>query len=517
MEPEKEINILLVDDKPEKLVALESVLTDLGANILKAYSGKEALRLLLKHDFAVILLDVNMPIMDGFETATLIRQRQSSEYTPIIFITALSTSEIYIHKGYGLGAVDFIFSPVVPEVLRAKVAVFVDLLKKSDEIKRQGEQLRLAAEREHQRKLQDTRERLEVQTIRNRFFVLAVDLLAIANFDGYFTQLNPSWERVLGFKEEELKKRPWIEFVHPEDQEEIRKQLRRIESGDDSSYIETRFPAKDGSCHWLGWTIAPFAAERTLYLFARDVTERKKVEQALQETNTELESFSYTVSHDLRAPLRAMQGFADALLQDYADKLDPVAQDYANRIVSGARRMDALIQDLLVYSRLNRADLRLHPINFETVIQEAMAQLENEIEKSHARVTVEKPLPEVLGHHATLVQVMANLINNAIKFVSPETQPTVRIVGRQNGESARFSIEDNGIGIAPEYYNKIFRVFERLHGSESYPGTGIGLAIVRKGMDRMGGRVGLDSELNHGSKFWIELPLPGHVLPADKS
>jgi PAS domain S-box-containing protein len=509
MPSESHINILLVDDKPDKLAALESVLTDLGANIVTAPSGKEALRLLLKYDFAVILLDVNMPIMDGFETATLIRERKKSEHTPIIFVTALSTSENHIYRGYSLGAVDFIFTPVVPGVLRAKVSVFVELLKKTEEIKRQAAELRQAEEREHHRSLQDARERLEIQTVRNRFFVLAVDMLGIASFDGFFTQLNPSWERVLGYKEEELKTPPWIEFVHPDDQALTIAHLEELRAGAASAYFENRFCSKRGEYHWLGWTIAPFVAEKTFYLFARDITERKRVEQALQETNTELESFSYTVSHDLRAPLRAMQGFADALLQDYAPKLDATAQDFAQRIVTSARRMDALIQDLLLYSRLNRNELKLDPIDLQAVINEALAQLENEIQRKHAHVTIEKPLPPACGHYATLVQVVANLINNAVKFVGEGVQPEIHVRGEKNGKFMKLFVADNGIGIPPEYHGRIFRVFERLHGSAAYPGTGIGLAIVRKGMERMGGRVGLKSVPNHGSEFWIELPLPG--------
>jgi PAS domain S-box-containing protein len=499
------INILLVDDKPDKLVALESVLADLGPNIIKAHSGKEALRLLLRQDFAVILLDVNMPGMDGFETAALLRRRKSSEHTPIIFITANSISENHIYKGYSLGAVDYIFTPVIPEVLRAKVMVFVELLRKTEEVKRQSEQLRLILEAEHQRKLNETRERLEIETNRNRFFTLAIDLLGIAGFDGILKQVNPTWEKVLGYNESELKAKPFLEFVHPDDRGFTMAQIDALKAGGASSYFENRFCSRDGGYRWLGWTIAPFVAEQFLYLFARDITERKRVEHALQETNTELESFSYTVSHDLRAPLRAMQGFADALLQDYASQLDATAQDYARRIVASARRMDALIQDLLVYSRLNRTELPLKPLSLEVAVNEALAQLETELREKKAEIDVQRPMPHGCGHHATLVQVLVNLVANAVKFVPTGITPRVRLYTEMRDESIRLWIEDNGIGIAPEHHARIFQVFERLHGVETYPGTGIGLAIVRKGMERMGGRVGLESAREQGSRFWIEL------------
>jgi len=226
----------------------------------------------------------------------------------------------------------------------------------------------------------------------------------------------------------------------------------------------------------------------------------------LGEVNAELESFAYSVSHDLRAPLRAMQGFAQALLEDYADRLDPIGQEYAHRIVAAAGHMDTLIRDLLSYSRLSRAALHLQPVSLASVVADVLTQLEGELRKREAQVTVEEPLPQVVGHYATLIQVVGNLLTNAVKFVRPEIQPQVRVWAEEREEWIRLWVEDNGIGIAPEHQERIFRVFERLHGIEAYPGTGIGLAIVRKGVERMGGRVGVESEPNRGSRFWVELP-----------
>jgi len=282
--PEK-VNILLVDDRPDKLLALEAILGDLGENLVKATSGKEALKKLLAEDFAVILLDVNMPIMDGFETAALIRQRQASEKTPIIFFTALSDNDAVVARSYSLGAVDFIKTPVVPEILRSKVAVFVDLYRKTEQVKSQAEQMRLLREKEHRTALAEAEDRLEAETRRNRFFTLAVDMLAIAGFDGYFKQLNPAWERTLGFTDSELKARPYIEFVHEEDRAATAQHLSRCCSADfalteaDSTYFENRYRHKDGKWRWLGWTAAPFAEEGLVYIFARDITERKVAEE----------------------------------------------------------------------------------------------------------------------------------------------------------------------------------------------------------------------------------------------
>src|ERR1041385_3632927 len=215
--PEPRVNILLVDDRPDKLLALESLLSDLGQNVVKARSGKEALKCLLQEEFALILLDVAMPGMDGFETAAMIRSRPRSEHTPIIFVTSISNSENSIYQGYSLGAVDYIITPITPEVLRTKVSVFVELHKKSELIRHQAEQLRLAEEAAHKRELARATDQLEAETKRNRFFTLALDMLGIGSFEGKLLQVNPSWEQVLGYTEEELRSRPALEFVHPED------------------------------------------------------------------------------------------------------------------------------------------------------------------------------------------------------------------------------------------------------------------------------------------------------------
>jgi signal transduction histidine kinase len=231
---------------------------------------------------------------------------------------------------------------------------------------------------------------------------------------------------------------------------------------------------------------------------------------ALKETTEQMESFSYSVSHDLRAPLRALQGFAEALMEDYSGQLDPIGQEYVRRISGAARHMDTLIQDILAYSRISRAEIEFRVVNLQNVVDEVLSAMASEMQARGARVEVERPLPAVTGHASTLKQVVTNLLSNAIKFVEGVTLPCVRIYSTRTEEGmTRLWVEDNGIGIAPEHQERIFRVFERLHGIETYPGTGIGLAIVRKGIERMGGRAGVESSLRQGSRFWIELPSAG--------
>jgi signal transduction histidine kinase len=219
-----------------------------------------------------------------------------------------------------------------------------------------------------------------------------------------------------------------------------------------------------------------------------------------------LEAFTYTVAHDLRAPLRAMQGFSQALLEDFGPQLTSDGRDYAHRIIAAAQRMDLLIQDLLSYSRLSRSQLTPETVDLDTVLGKVILTFAADIENCNAEIRVERPLPLVRAHAGTLEHVFINLISNAFKFVAPGTKPRVRLWSELRQGFARIWIQDNGIGISPEYHDRIFRVFERLHGGETFPGTGIGLAIVRKGVERMGGSVGLDSEAGQGSRFWIELP-----------
>lgn len=230
----------------------------------------------------------------------------------------------------------------------------------------------------------------------------------------------------------------------------------------------------------------------------------------LQEINQELEAFAYSVSHDLRAPLRTIRGFAQALQEDYSDRLDSLGKDYLHSITADAVQMDRLIAELLAYSQLSRMHITLQPVPLTAAIASACKQLETDLQEKRAEIKVITPLPTVLAHSHTLTQAIANLLSNALKFVKPGSHPQVKIncqFQHQQKQWVRLWIIDNGIGIASSDRERIFRVFERLHGIEAYPGTGIGLAIVRKSIERMGGCVGVESQLGQGSRFWIELPL----------
>ena len=225
----------------------------------------------------------------------------------------------------------------------------------------------------------------------------------------------------------------------------------------------------------------------------------------LQESLQSLQDVLYHVAHDLRAPLRAMQGFSALLTSQYSAQLDAQAKDYFQRIAQSATHMDGLIHDLLEYGRLGHSETGLGPVPLNEAVARVLQQLSGEIKRTGAAITVEKNLPVVRANAAMLEKALLNLLENALKFVAPGVTPAIRIWGKRNASTVRLWIQDNGIGIDPQYQKRIFQIFERLHSNEHYPGTGIGLAIVAKGMQMMGGKVGLESEPGQdGSRFWLE-------------
>jgi signal transduction histidine kinase len=225
----------------------------------------------------------------------------------------------------------------------------------------------------------------------------------------------------------------------------------------------------------------------------------------LREANSELEAFARSIAHDLRAPLRTMRSFATALIEDYSHELPPEGQSFAQRVATAAERMDRLILDLLEYARLSREEIRLEPIPLDRALSTVASELSSDIERSGAHLSIRVGTWVVRANRTLLMQVLENLISNALKFVPSGIEPRVEVFATGEQGRVRVWVADNGIGIAPAYQERIFGMFERLHGYETYPGTGIGLAIVRRALQRMGGTVGVDSELGRGSRFWFEL------------
>ncbi|HKP97629.1 MAG TPA: chemotaxis protein CheB [Fibrobacteria bacterium] len=262
---------------------------------------------------------------------------------------------------------------------------------------------------------------------------------------------------------------------------------------------------------------------RMFLLSIVDITEYKRAQEVLKsqstilekavlertadllESNTEMEAFSYSISHDLRAPLRAMQGYAEALLKDFGGKADSEAREHLRKIIQSGLRMDRLIRDVLTYSRTALAGVTIENVDLDSLVKDVIRQYP-ELLKPEVTLIVESPLAPVMGHESSLAQCLSNLFLNAVKFASPGTPPCVRIRTEPHGPDVRIWIEDNGIGIDPKQNDRIFGMFEKLNRGETYAGTGIGLAIVKKAMERMGGAVGVESELGEGSRFWLQLP-----------
>ncbi len=382
------VNILLVDDQPANLLALEAMLQDLGQTIVKAGSGREALKWLLTNDCAVILLDVKMPEMDGFETAELIRQRDKSRHTPIIFLTAADRSHTQAVRGYAVGAVDYLVKPVVPEFVRSKVSVFVELAKTTELLRRQTERLR--------------------------------------------------------------------------------------------------------------------ASEQA----ARELAEaRAALVESLEEKNREMETFSYTVSHDLRAPLRRIESFGKALTETQAERLDDEGQRYLSRIRSSSREMAQLIDDVLYLSRVTRAEFRSQDVDLTALAQAIVERLRESEPGRNVDVRI-RPGLSTVGDGQLLRIALENLLENAWKFTGRQLEPRIELgVTHLPGEPAYF-IRDNGAGFDMTYADRLFTPFQRLHLSSEFPGTGIGLATVQRIIYRHGGRIWAEGSVGQGATFHFTLGRP---------
>jgi PAS domain S-box-containing protein len=507
--------ILLVDDSAENLVSLEAALEGLGQVVVTARSGKEALRHLLEADFAVILLDVKMPEMDGFQTAELIRARKRSRHTPILFLTAYKSDE-HLFRGYDMGAVDFLFKPIVPEILRSKVSVFVELSRHAALLQHQTAVLTKAE--------QKFRSLLEA----------APDAIIISSEVGQINLVNSQAELMTGYSREELIGRD-IRRIVPDWCVDSLSEPPLAAAHSVTLPNERRMLPRNSAEFPVEITLKPLQTEEGLLVISaiRDITERKHAEQEIRELNTRLEhrvtkrtrelqesnealrqsnddlnQFAYAAGHDLQEPLRMVALYSELLQQNYVGKLDEEANQYISYIVGGALRMERLLKDLLVYSQTASFTSPVAPVDCEAVIKQVLLNLHVSIDESGASVRW-SDLPAVQADQVRMVQLFQNLIGNAIKYRT-EDPPSIQITARRCDEDYLFEIQDNGLGIPPEYAEQVFGVFKRLHGN-AYPGTGIGLAICQRIVETYGGRIWVESVPGSGSKFCFTLP------PADSS
>lgn len=335
--------------------------------------------------------------------------------------------------------------------------------------------------------------------------------------DGNVISWNTGAQRMKGWTSREILGRH-VSVFHPADSVAAGRPQIELQVAREQGVFreEARRQRKDGSEFFADITLtALYGKNGELRGFAkvtRDITARKLAERhmadqnkALQSANAELQSFAYSVAHDLRAPLRAMRGFSQALMQDYGTRLDETGLDYLHRIAGAAVRMDDLIEDLLSYARIGQEEVPLKAVSLNVVAEVAKDQVSALTRETGGTIVVQDSLPVVRGNLTVLVQVLVNLLSNGLKFTERGVAPVIRVWSEHDGDVVRTWVEDNGIGIAPEHHARVFEVFHRLHGVGQYEGTGIGLAAVRKGVERIGGKVGVESQLGKGSRFWFDL------------
>jgi PAS domain S-box-containing protein len=339
----------------------------------------------------------------------------------------------------------------------------------------------------------------------NRFFELSASMLCICGFDGVFRRLNAAWEKTLGYTAEELRKEPFLNFVHPDDRERTVAEFEKILGGQTTLNFENRYRASDGTYRWLLWSASPYRPDRVVYAAARDVTERKLAEDEIRALNRELEAFSYSVSHDLRAPLRSIDGFSQALLEDCADRLDEQGRDHLRRVRAATQRMAQLIDDLLTLSRVTRAEVRREIVDLSKVAQEIAGELRRADSERRAEVCIQPEL--VASGDPRLVRVLlVNLLSNAWKFTSGCERARIEVGRCETSDGGRaFFVRDNGAGFDMAYASKLFAPFQRLHPQSEFPGTGVGLAIVQRIVHRHGGLVWAESAVGQGATFYFTL------------
>lgn len=514
--PERRMKVLLVDDTPENLVSLEAALNGLGEELVLANSGKEALRHLLNDDFAAILLDVRMPEMDGFETAELIRSRPRSRQIPILFLTGYRNEE-HLFRGYDLGAVDFLFKPIVPEVLRSKVAAFVEFSRSNAKLKEQADALRKQAE--------------VLQKAEQRFRSLleaAPDAMVVCRADGEIIMVNSQTEVLFDCPRANLISRNihtlvpgWSERLRPGREEGSgSSKALPVEQG-----VELYAFREGGTTFPVEISFSPLQTDEGVVITSaiRDISGRRKAEEQIQQlnanleervlkrteelmrSNEELQQYAYIASHDLQEPLRTVSIYAQLLAKRYGGQLQGDADQFIRNIVDNAHRMEKLIHDLLDFSRIDSwgTDF-VTRTSCDDALDDAIQDIRSLIEESGTVITRES-LPHVMGDQIQLTRLFQNLLVNSIKYRSSEP-PQIHIAAEPNSGDWRLSVKDNGVGIEPQYAEKVFGIFKSLQPRDKGTGSGMGLAICRKIVTRHEGRIWVESALGKGATFYFTLP-----------
>lgn len=502
--------ILIVDDRQENLFSLKTVLEQHGFSSDTALSGEEALKKVLKNEYALIILDVQMPVMDGFEVAEAITGMNKTKDIPIIFLSAVNTHKRFITKGFESGAVDYLTKPVDPDILMLKVRNFFRLYEKNHALKEAEKELTATVNELH-----STLESLP-------------QLAFTTDKKGKIETVNNQWFSFVASKEQFPETLPgtpslrdvWLESITDGQSLETEVCIRRMDDGQYYYHLLRATPVYVGEsiARWVG-TLTSIHEQKILNeTLERKVAERTREllesNRELEISNNELQQFTSVASHDLKEPLRKIQFFGSMIAD--SGELDEKMAVYMDKIIRSANRMSQLISDLLSFARISE-DLAFEMADIKTIIQDILVDLELHIDEKKAVVDV-GPIPALPVVPSLIRQLFQNLISNALKFSKPGVAPHIRIWAkevvldrpsshREDSRYCRICVADNGIGFDEKYKDKIFTLFQRLHSREAYEGTGIGLTIAKKIVEKHNGEISVESHPGVGTTFVVLLPL----------
>jgi PAS domain S-box-containing protein len=550
--PMPPVEILIVDDRPENLLALEAILDPLGQKLVRAHSGDEALRLLLSHDFAMILLDVQMPGIDGFETARLIKSRERTKYIPIIFLTAISKDEEYVFEGYSVGAVDYMTKPFQPDILRSKVSVFVDLYQKQRQLASQADLIRESEKRELE--LRHMREIYESEARFSEIVGSAMDAIVVFDADGVISLFNAAAERMFCTRSESAIGGNVTRFFPEAARRETLERICQLSNGGERTeeLCATEVPPAEHVLSFTGLreTGEQFPIEatascldvrgkRTYTLIVRDISERRRSEQALKEqaeslarAMTELKAlndelgerqaeleramaarsrFYASMSHELRTPINAVLGYSTLLLENIYGPLNEKQAEGISRTHKAAKHLLELVNDVLDLSKIEagKIDLRLQPVQFPLLIEDLFVTVRPLADQYGSPLALdhEGDALKVVSDPRRVRQILLNLLSNAIKFGRGKP---INVYSKPTSEGGIvIEVRDEGEGIAPSDLEKIFDEFVQLGKTQLTEGTGLGLPISRRLAEMLQGSLEVESEVGTGSVFRLTLPSSG--------
>jgi PAS domain S-box-containing protein len=509
---EPRASILIVDDHPANLVALEAILSPLGHELVMARSGEEALRLVLHREFALILLDVQMADMNGFETAAFIKQHPRSRHIPIIFITAVNRDAVHVFRGYSQGAVDYLVKPFDPDILRSKAAVFIELYLRGEKLKRQQ---RLLHERER-----EAAERRSQERYRHLLDAMPECIWA-ADAEGKVNYWNQPGLAYCGLNASDIHEESFWECLHPDDRDAARAhweaglrsgapferqvRIKRARDGSHRWHLARAVPEREGE----GGAVVGWIATAT------DIDDQKRAEDALRKAIILRDDFLSVASHELRTPLTSLKlevaNLSRIARKDGAGGGAPRLIAKVEKIDSQAARLHRLIDELLDVSRIAAGRLELHveTVDLAQIVNDVSTRFSDEAARVGSTLNVHAP-DSVVGRwdKSRLDQVLTNLVSNAIKY--GDCKP-IDVTLEAGDDRAVVTIRDRGLGIAPNDRERIFGRFERAASTRHYGGIGLGLWIVKQIIDALGGTVTVDSTPGTGSTFTVELPRSPNV------